>query len=140
MSHHKFFQITVSLILCFSFQPAKAETLKALSLKSTAVLAVADSPDLQKKCGLSPQKISNLSQQLKIKIDKKIDSLSTADFEILNNRANTCELNCSCTVYDLAFEAKQKVNKMISDKASKETATDRLKCIESIKNICEFLK
>ncbi len=86
------------------------------------------------------QKVSIMSQSLKIKIDSKIEKLTPTDFAILNTRAETCEQDCSCTVYSLAFELKGQQNQLMSAKATKETAIDRKKCVSKIKNICQFIQ
>lgn len=117
-----------------------AETLRALSLKSTALLVLADDAQLQKKCHVSVAKISKLSQNLKAQVDSKIESLSEPDFKILNRQTNTCQTDCSCTLLALAFESKNKKNEFLSKKASEETLADRKKCILKIKNICSYVK
>lgn len=119
---------------------ANAETLKSLSQKSTLLLSIADNEALQKKCSLSSEKISVLSQKLKAQIDQKIDRLTDNDFKILNQRAETCQNDCSCNIYSLAFETKNKKNEVMTEKASKETAGDRQKCISNIKNICSLIQ
>lgn len=115
---------------------ANAETLKSLAQKSTLLLSIADNEALQKKCSLNSEKISVLSQKLKAQIDQKIDRLTENDFKILSHRAETCQNDCSCNIYSLAFETKNKKNEIMTEKASKETAGDRQKCISNIKNIC----
>lgn len=115
---------------------ANAETLKSLAQKSTLLLSIADNEALQKKCALNSEKISVLSQKLKAQIDQKIDRLTENDFKILSHRAETCQNDCSCNIYSLAFETKNKKNEIMTEKASKETAGDRQKCISNIKNIC----
>ena len=86
------------------------------------------------------QKISILSQTLKMRIDEKIKTLSTHDFEILNQRTETCEQDCSCTIYSLAFETRNQQNQILSEKALKETSESRKNCVSKIKNICQFVK
>jgi hypothetical protein len=131
------------LILFFAI-PTYAETLKSLALLSTAVLVVSDEPALQKKCKLTPEKISELSQNLKASVDAKIEKLKESDFKILADRAPTCEIDCSCNLYSLAFETKNKKNELqaekLSEKASHETHKDRLHCMAKIKNICAILQ
>jgi hypothetical protein len=136
LNHHKYI---FAFIIFLSFI-AQSETLKNLAHKSTALLFLADNSEAQKKCGLSAQKISMLSQQLKFKVDSKIENLTSKDFEILNHRMNTCALDCSCSIYALAYEARGKDKLFNGDKASPETAADRQKCVSKIKNICAFAK
>ncbi len=134
MNHLKCF-----FILLFAL-PTYAITLKNLALLSTAVLVVSDDPALQKKCKLTPEKISELSQNLKASVDVKIEKLTDGDFKIIAERAPTCETDCTCNLYSLASEAKNKKNELLSEKASHETHKDRLLCITKIKNICELLQ
>jgi hypothetical protein len=117
-----------------------AETLKSLAQKSTLLLTIADNEAFQKKCSINSERVSMLSQKLKIQIDQKIDRLTENDFKILNHRAETCQNDCSCNIYSLAFEAKNKKNEIMTEKASKETTADRQKCISKIKNICSLVQ
>ena len=131
------------LILFFTI-PTYGETLKSLALLSTAVLVVSDEPVLQKKCKLTPEKISELSQSLKASVDTKIKSLTDADFKILSDRSPTCEMDCSCNMYSLAFETKNKKNELVveklTEKSNHETHKDRMLCVSKIKNICGLLQ
>lgn len=118
---------SVFLIL-FSIQ-LRAETLQSLARKSALLLAASEDEDLLKKCKMSSEKISELSQQLKIRIDNKINKLKSADFQILAIREQTCEQDCSCSIYSLAFEAHNKKNQKLFDKAAAETVQDRKNCV-----------
>lgn len=133
-----------SICILLFVLPANASTLKSLALLSTAVLVVSDEPSLQKKCKLTPEKISELSQNLKASVDTKIESLTNADFKILSDRAPTCETDCSCNMYSLAFEAKNKKNELVveklTEKSNHETHKDRMLCVSKIKNICLLLQ
>lgn len=119
---------------------ANAETLKSLAQKSTVLLAASDEVAIQKKCSLTMDKISMLSQKLKSQVDEKIGKLTEADFKILDQRAESCQTDCSCNIYSLAYENRDKKNQVIIEKASKETAGDRLMCIQKIKNICSLIQ
>lgn len=136
MFHRSFLVISILLVGL----GANAETLKSLAHKSTLLLSIADNEALQKKCSMNSEKVSMLSQKLKSQIDQKIDSLTENDFKILNQRAETCQNDCSCNIYSLAFETKSKINDIMTEKASKETAIDRQKCISKIKNICSLIQ
>jgi hypothetical protein len=111
-----------------------------MSQKSTLLLALADDETLQKKCSLNSEKISKLSQKLKAQIDQKIEILSDNDFEILNHRADTCQIDCSCTIYSLAFENRNKKNELLNEKSGQETTADRMKCVSKMKNICSIIQ
>ncbi len=129
------------------FSSAQAETVK-LSLKSLAqassfLLAQSDLV-LEKKtaCYKSSQDISLASQKLKSWIDQKIAQLSDEDYKILKYRINSCETDCSCPVYSLAFENKDGIlpadlKKQLEDKASTLKSADHLKCAETNQLTCE---
>ena len=136
MNHRNYFLV----VILFFTQVTLAETLKYLAMKSTALLVLSDEPELQTKCQLSPEKISDLSQKLKIAVDARIEKLTDPDFAILNSRTEGCQRDCSCTIYTLAFEMRNKKNEILSAKASKETHAQRIKCVSKLKNICLFVK
>lgn len=132
-------------LIIFSFvfvivAKSKAETLQSLAQKSMIVLVLADEVSLQKKCHFKSENVSGLSQKLKSAVDQKISNLTENDYVILSKRAENCQNDCSCTIYSLAFEKKNKPNQLLNDKASKETATDRLRCISKVKNICSVIQ
>lgn len=85
---------------------------------------------------MSHQQISARSQKLKSQIDQKIESLTENDYKILEKRANTCQQDCTCDIYSLAFEKKEKINEILSQKAAQMTIESREKCAQQIKNIC----
>lgn len=129
------------------FTSADAETVK-LSLKSLAqassfLLAQSDLV-LEKKpaCFKSSQEISLASQKLKSWVDQKITQLSDEDFKILKYRIGTCENDCSCPIYSLAFENKDGIlsadlKKQLGEKASALKSPDHLKCAETNQMTCE---
>lgn len=126
------------LVIFFSFT-ASATTLQALARKANLVLVAADSVEIQTKCHLTSEKISALSQELKIKVDEKISKLGLADFAILQQREASCEADCTCTIYALAYESRGQANKIIEEKAQKTSAKDRLRCSLNITDICREL-
>lgn len=139
--YHRSFILLCTLLWCLLVSAdAQAETLQALAQKSMIILVLADEPSLQKKCHFKPENVSGLSQKLKAAVDQKISNLTEKDFLVLSKRIDTCQIDCSCAIYSLAFEAKNKSNQLLDDKASKETATDRLRCISKIKNICGVIQ
>lgn len=127
-------------VVLFVVAKSGAETLQSLAQKSMIVLVLADEVTLQKKCHFKPENISTLSQKLKSVVDQKISTLTDKDLAILSKRAETCQNDCSCAIYALGFEMKNKTHQMLNDKASKETATDRLRCISKIKDICSVIQ
>lgn len=139
--YHRSFILLCTLLWCLLVSAdAQAETLQALAQKSMIILVLADEPSLQKKCHFKPENVSGLSQKLKAAVDQKISNLTEKDFLVLSKRLDTCQIDCSCAIYSLAFEAKNKTNQLLNDKASKETATDRLRCISKIMNICAVIQ
>ena len=127
-------------IALMGFQFVSAETLKSLSHRSTVILALSENDTMAKACHVNAEKISELSQKLKAKVDKKITELSPGDFKIINTRAKSCELECSCSIYALAVEASGVNNVTIERKAATETATDRRRCVKSWKDYCQLIK
>lgn len=130
----------IIFIAFLGISTAHAVTLKSLAQKSALLLAVADSEVLQKKCNLSSVDISGLSQTLKADVDAKIQSLTEKDFKILDNRTSTCQNDCTCSIYALAYEARNKENAKMKELAVSLTQKDRLKCTEKYKNICSLFK
>lgn len=96
-----------------------------------------DSEVKKRSCGMSFKQISARSQKLKVQIDQKIESLTAADYKILEKRINSCERDCTCDIYALAFEKKEKTNEALNQKAVQMTAKDREQCVAQIKNICQ---
>ena len=123
-----------------SFQFVSAETLKSLAYRSTVILALSENDTMAKACQVNAEKISVLSQKLKVKVDKKIDELGPSDFKIINTRAKNCELDCSCSIYALAIETSGANNVIIERKAATETTTDRRRCVKSWKDYCQLIK
>ena len=118
---------------------SKAATLQSLARHSAMLLAISESETLQKECKTNAEKISEASQKLKIKIDEKINSLTSKDYKILSERASNCEKDCTCAIYSLAFEAKEKSDASLAQKASQETAENRKSCTFQIKKKCSYL-
>ncbi len=127
-------------IVFIAVAKSEAETLQSLAQKSMIVLVLADEVSLQKKCHFKPENISTLSQKLKSAVDRKISTLTDKDLSILSQRAGSCENDCSCAIYALGFEMKNKTHQMLNDKARKETATDRLRCISKVKDVCSVIQ
>ncbi len=132
--------LSIFFLILIGCNFSKAVTLKSLAQKSALLLAVADNEDLQKKCKLTAMDISQHSQSLKAEIDTKIQSLTEKDFTILEGRTNTCQEDCTCSIYTLAYEARNKENMLMKQKAEKLTQADRLKCVQKYKNICLIIK
>jgi hypothetical protein len=55
-------------------------------------------------CFQNSMEISTASQKLKSMVDEKIGKLSKNDYKILKNRIKNCNVDCSCPIYQLAFE------------------------------------
>lgn len=129
------------------FSTVNAETvklsLKSLALASSFLLAQSDLV-LEKKaaCYKSSEEISLASQKLKSWVDQKITQLSDEDYKILKYRIGTCEIDCSCPIYSLAFENKDgllspDLKKQLGEKASALKSSDHLKCAETNHFTCE---
>ena len=98
-------------------------------------------PEVKKRsCGMSFEQISASSQKLKSQIDQKIDSLTAGDYRILEKRIISCEQDCTCDIYALAFEKKEKPNEVLGKKASLMTIESREKCVAQLKNICKRIQ
>ncbi len=117
-----------------------AQTLKSLAIRSSALLAIADNTDLQKKCRIESSDISMLSQQLKIQVDQKIDQLDEEDLKIIEGRSKICRTDCTCAIYSYALEQRGLKNVKLERLAATETAADRRRCLVTIKNYCQLLK
>lgn len=115
---------------------AQAVTLKELAIKSSVILAASENPDILKKCKKNLDQISILSFDLKEQTEVKIHTLTESDLKILDQRAATCEQDCTCAIYAMAFEFKNKPHTLLSEKAAKLTAVDRKKCVSKLKDIC----
>lgn len=132
----------IKFIFVFAGSLGSAKTLRELAQNSNLLLVLTDrvsSSDAEVKkrsCGLSHEQISIRSQMLKAQIDQKIESLTEADYRILEKRAQNCELDCSCDIYALAFEKKERSNALLNQKASQMTLKDREKCVRQIQKIC----
>jgi hypothetical protein len=131
------------LILVFVVVGAPAKTLREMAQTSNLLLVLSDrvsSEDSEVKkrsCGMSYKQISARSQKLKSQIDQKIDSLTEGDYKILKKRIGNCEQDCTCDIYALAFEKKEKPNEILNQKAEQMTMQSREKCVAQIKNICK---
>ena len=131
------------LALCGAGIETSAKTLKQLALSSNVLLVISDrinsdDPNLAKlNCGLNNEKISELSQKLKVEIDHKIAKLDDKDYSIIKNRIQTCEVDCSCDVYSLALEKKQITIESLNLKAAQISPKNRVKCISFLKDICK---
>lgn len=128
------------IVVAWGFQSASAETLKSLALRSTVLLALSENDQMAKECQVDAVRISQLSQKLKAKVDKKISALGPGDYKIIKNRAQTCEIECSCSIYALAMEQSGEANVTLERKAATETATDRRRCVKNWKDFCELIK
>lgn len=128
------------LSIVMGFQTLSAETLKSLAHRSTVLLALSENESMAKQCNANSEKISELSQKLKAKVDKKISELSPGDYKIIKSRAKSCELECSCSIYALAMETAGENNVTIERKAATETPTDRRRCVKDWKDYCQLTK
>lgn len=135
-----------SLFVLMGFS-VSAKTLREMAQNSNLLLVLSDRVDAdgdkeikKRSCGMSHEQISLRSQTLKSLIDEKIDSLNDRDYQILEKRAATCELDCTCDIYALAFEKKEKPNELLEKKASQMTPEMRAKCTAKIKNLCQRAK
>lgn len=135
------------MIVFLAASVTSAKTLKEMAQTSNLLLVLADrsqtqgaqqDPQIQKRsCGMSYEQISARSQRLKSKIDQKIESLTEGDFKILNTRVASCEHDCTCDIYALAFEKKDKPADVLNQKAAVLTPKDREKCVQKLKKICD---
>lgn len=120
---------------------AGAVTLQHLAQGSNILLTITDRLQNDKSvhiiCGLSSvQDVSEVSQKLRIQIDDKIRYLTSRDYQIIQQRVKTCEIDCTCDIYSLALEKKNLTNSDLEKKASSVTMTDRQICAKKIQNIC----
>lgn len=122
---------------------ASAKTLRELAQTSNLLLVLSDrlvsesDHEVKKRtCGLSHKQISERSQKLKALIDKKIESLTANDYRILVARENSCQQECTCDIYALAFERKGEVNQVLEQKASQMTLQGRERCVARVRDIC----
>lgn len=131
------------LILVFAVVGAPAKTLREMAQTSNLLLVLSDrvssgdSEVKKRSCGMSYKQISARSQKLKSQIDQKIDSLTEGDYKILEKRIGSCEQDCTCDIYALAFEKKEKPDEILNQKAEQMTMQSREKCAALIKNICK---
>lgn len=135
-----FIPLSVFLLTLTGFQWSSAETLKSLALRSTVLLTLSENDTMAKECHVDSEKISLLSQKLKAKVDKKVAALGPGDFKVIKARAQTCEQDCSCSIYALAIEVSGENNVMIERKAATESAVDRRRCVKSWKDYCQLIK
>lgn len=117
-----------------------AQNSNLLLVLSERVDADGDKEIKKRSCGMSHEQISLRSQTLKALIDEKIESLNDRDYKILERRVATCELDCTCDIYALAFEKKEKSHEILEKKASQMTLEMRAKCAAKIKKICQRAK
>ncbi len=140
------------LILMILFTPILFSTaygdttklsLKTLAQASSFLLAQSELvQDKKASCYKSSHEISQASQLLKSWIDQKMTQLTDDDYKILKYRVATCEIDCSCPIYSLAFENKvgflsADLKKQLDDKASALKSADHLKCAETNQFTCE---
>lgn len=133
---------TLLAIFLFSLN-GQARTLQSLAQLSNALLVLAEqtTPTAgNKACKLTGAQISEKSQALHILIDEKTAKLTEGDFKILNERAATCDKDCTCDIYAYALEKRERPNQTIADKAAKTQLEDRQTCMRQIKNICAQIK
>lgn len=135
----------LSCLLVFALAALNAEgkTLREMAQTSNLLLVLSDrvsSEDSEVKkrsCGMSAKQISARSQKLKSQIDQKIESLTEGDYRVLERRISSCELDCTCDIYALAFEKKEKSDEALNQKAEQMTMQNREKCVTQLKNICK---
>ncbi len=134
------------IVMVFSSAEVVAKTLREMARTSNVLLVLSDrlgsddSEIKKRSCGMSYKQISARSQKLKSQIDQKIDSLTPGDFRILEKRIGSCEQECTCDIYALAFEKKEKENEVLNQKAAQMTQQSREKCMSQIKNICRYTR
>ena len=116
------------------------ETLKSLAYRSTVILALSEDEALANKCHVTTGQISQLSQKLKAKVDKKISELSVGDYKIIKNRAKTCSTECICNVYSLAVSSTGETDVILERKAATESPQDRKRCVKGWKDFCDLIK
>lgn len=135
-----FIPLSLFLFTLASFHWASAESLKSLAIRSAVLLTLSENDNMAKECQVNSEKISELSQKLKAKVDKKISELGPGDFKVIKARAQTCDRDCSCSIYALAIEMSGENNVTIERKAATETQTDRRRCVKSWKDYCQQIK
>lgn len=80
-------------------------TLKDLAQASSFLLWQSELVlSVKPSCFQNSMEISIASQKLKSMVDDKISKLSKNDYKILKNRINNCHVDCTCPIYQLAFE------------------------------------
>lgn len=131
MDHLKIILIICSLT-CVSF----AITVKEIAEKSVILLSMTEDQTLIKKCKASLDDVSIKSHDLQAQLEVKVLTLTDADIRLIKKRSQTCEKDCSCSIYALVLEKKNLTDKVVTQKAEKITADDRKKCVKKIKDIC----
>jgi hypothetical protein len=129
-------------ILNFAGTGLSAKTLREMAQTSNLLLVLServgsgDSEVKKRSCGMSYKQLSARSQKLKSQIDQKIETLSANDYKVLERRIGSCEQDCTCDIYALAFEKIDKPNEALNQKAAQLTIENREKCVAQIKKIC----
>ena len=134
-----FIRLSLLLIL-ITPQIGKSETLKSLAYRSTVLLALSENDSLAKECHVTATQISQLSQKLKAKVDKKITELSEGDYKTIKNRAKTCSSECICNLYSMAVSSTGTTDVILERKAATESPQDRKRCVKSWKDYCKLVK
>lgn len=145
---NKFYVLLILGFLLLGYSSAQAKTLQELAQVSNALLhlankAPAEGSGTADSCGLSMKQISKKSQKLQFQIDGRISQLNDEDFKIINGRYSQCDQDCTCDIYALAFEKKNKKDELkFAEKASLTLPEQREKCFKNLPNFCEskFLK
>lgn len=133
--------LRLSLVLILIFpQIGKPETLKSLAYRSTVLLTLSENDTMAKECHVNAEKISQLSQKLKAKVDKKMAELTAGDFKTIKNRAKTCSNECICNIYSLAVSSSGKTDVILERKAATESPQDRKHCVKNWKDYCKLIK
>lgn len=136
------------LISCFAVAApgsgSSTWSLRYLARASNFLLVASDAalesqPNI---CGIQPDQIQKMSLSLKGIIDQKISNLTTRQKQILEKQALTCELECSCDIYSLAYEqqktqAPPKALEALNEKASRMDSKARQACARQFKEFCD---
>lgn len=135
--------VFVSLFLASA---VSAKTLREMAQTSNLLLVLADSLSSQdaevkkRRCGMSYKQISARAQKLKAQIDQKISGLTPKELKIIESRTGNCQQDCTCDIYAMALEKREKNSDKMAEKAAQLTAEDRAKCTTRLKNICQRAK
>lgn len=130
------YRLSLFIIVCFISSFSFAITVKEIAEKSVILLSMTENEELIKKCKTNIDTVSIKSFDLQAQLDVKIQTLTAADMRLIKKRSQTCEQDCSCSIYSIVLEKKGLTDKLVSQKAEALTAHDRKKCIRKIKDIC----